>query len=68
MSLKRVNKLTSYPLVNDLQSRQIEQALAARLPPHTLMQRAGLAIAKLAIAIAPHAKTIWVVCARKQWR
>ena len=62
MSLKRVNKLTSYPLVNALQSRQIEQALAARLPPHTLMQRAGLAVAKLAIAIAPHAKTIWVAC------
>ncbi len=62
MSLKRVNKLTSYPLVNALHSRQIEQALAGQLPPHTLMQRAGLAIAKLAIAIAPHAKTIWVVC------
>lgn len=33
-----------------------------RLSPHMLMQRAGLAIAKFAIAIAPHAKVIWVPC------
>jgi hydroxyethylthiazole kinase-like uncharacterized protein yjeF len=26
------------------------------------MQRAGLAVAKFAVAIAPHAKTIWVAC------
>lgn len=26
------------------------------------MQRAGLAVAKLALAIAPHAKTIWIAC------
>jgi hydroxyethylthiazole kinase-like uncharacterized protein yjeF len=62
MSLKRVDKLITYPLFNTVQSRQIEQTLAVQLPPHTLMQRAGLAIAKLALAIAPHAKTVWVVC------
>ena len=32
------------------------------LPPHTLMQRAGLAVARLAMALAPHAKTIWIAC------
>ena len=33
-----------------------------RLPPHTLMQRAGLAVARLALALAPHARTIWIAC------
>ena len=32
------------------------------LPPHTLMQRAGLAVARLALALAPHARTIWIAC------
>ena len=26
------------------------------------MQRAGLAVARLALAVAPHAKTIWIAC------
>jgi len=43
-------------------TRQLEAALAVGLPPHTLMQRAGLAAARLALAIAPHARTIWVAC------
>ena len=43
-------------------TRRIEQAAAAALPPHTLMQRAGLAVARLALALAPHARTIWVAC------
>lgn len=32
------------------------------MPPHMLMQRAGLAIAKLAMAVAPHARVVWVPC------
>jgi len=44
------------------QTRQLEQALALTLPAHTLMQRAGLAVARLALAIAPHAQRIWVAC------
>jgi ADP-dependent NAD(P)H-hydrate dehydratase / NAD(P)H-hydrate epimerase len=43
-------------------TRRIEEAAAAALPPHTLMQRAGLAVARLALAVAPHARTIWVAC------
>ncbi|GKT23106.1 NAD(P)H-hydrate dehydratase [Acidovorax sp. SUPP3334] len=43
-------------------TRRIEQAMAAQLPPHTLMQRAGQAVARLALAIAPHARNAWVVC------
>ena len=40
----------------------LERAAAAGLPPHTLMQRAGLAVARLALAQTPHAHTIWVAC------
>lgn len=43
-------------------TRQLEQSLALTLPPHTLMQRAGLAVARLALAIAPHAQRIWIAC------
>jgi hydroxyethylthiazole kinase-like uncharacterized protein yjeF len=42
-------------------TRRVEAALAATLPPHTLMQRAGDAVARLALAIAPHAREIVVV-------
>lgn len=50
------------PLSNTAQSRATESSVARLLPPHALMQRAGQAIAKFAIAIAPHAKVIWIPC------
>ena len=43
-------------------TRRIERANAAQLPPHTLMQRAGLSVARLALALYPHAQTIWIAC------
>jgi hydroxyethylthiazole kinase-like uncharacterized protein yjeF len=43
-------------------TRRIEQVAAAALPPHALMQRAGLAAARLAMALAPDARTIWIAC------
>ncbi|MBL0918194.1 MAG: NAD(P)H-hydrate dehydratase [Hydrogenophaga sp.] len=43
-------------------TRAVEQALAAGLPPHALMSRAGLAVAQLATALHPHARRIWVAC------
>eukprot|EP01041_Mallomonas_annulata_P031051 gene31051-53290_t len=43
-------------------TRRIEQLAASTLPPHTLMQRAGLSVARLAIAVAPHARRIWIAC------
>jgi ADP-dependent NAD(P)H-hydrate dehydratase / NAD(P)H-hydrate epimerase len=52
----------SWPLHGVAVTRAIEQAAAAALPAHTLMQRAGLAAARLACALAPHAQTIWVAC------
>lgn len=40
-----------------------QEALASlQLSPHALMQRAGLAIARLALAVAPHARVIWIAC------
>lgn len=50
------------PLFGTQATRAIEAALAPQLPPHTLMQRAGLAVARLALAIAPHARCIWIAC------
>jgi len=43
-------------------TRRIEHAAQAALPSHTLMQRAGLAVAQLALAMAPHARCIWIAC------
>ena len=43
-------------------SRRLEAAAAVTLPPHTLMQRAGLSVARLALALAPHARTVWIAC------
>jgi len=42
-------------------SRRLEASAAAALAPHTLMQRAGLAVARLAQAVAPHASAFTVL-------
>ena len=44
------------------QTRYIEQRAALGLPAHTLMQRAGLSVARLSLALRPHAQCIWVAC------
>ena len=58
----RIHPGPAYPLHDLAVTRQLEAAAASTLPPHTLMQRAGLAIARLALAIAPHAHHVWVAC------
>ena len=60
--MERIVPGPAWPLFDVAEVRRIEQDAAARLPPHTLMQRAGLAVARLALAIAPHARTVWVAC------
>ncbi len=50
----------SLPLHGPEASRRIEQLAQAGLPPHTLMRRAGLAVARLALALAPHARIVWI--------
>ena len=51
-----------WPLFGVAATRRIEQQAAAGVPPHTLMQRAGLAVARLALAMAPHARRVWIAC------
>lgn len=60
--MQRITPATAADLFDIAATRRIEQAAAAALPAHALMQRAGLAVARLAMAIAPHARTIWVAC------
>ncbi|MCD2513797.1 NAD(P)H-hydrate dehydratase [Comamonas endophytica] len=45
-------------------TRTLEAAAAAGLPAHTLMRRAGAATARLALALAPHARHVWIACGR----
>ena len=49
-------------LLNTQQIRTREHALASQLPRYTLMARAGEATARLALALAPHARQIWIAC------
>jgi hydroxyethylthiazole kinase-like uncharacterized protein yjeF len=50
----------AWPLFDAAASRAIESGASAALPPHTLMQRAGLAVARLALAVAPGARRVWI--------
>ncbi len=59
---QHINSQATWPLHNMAQTRIIEQQAQASLPAHTLMQRAGLATAQLALAVAPHAQKIWIAC------
>ncbi len=58
--MQRITPDRPWPLLDVALSRAIEQAAAATLPAHALMQRAGLAVARLALAVAPHARTVWI--------
>ncbi|MBK6006469.1 NAD(P)H-hydrate dehydratase [Ramlibacter ginsenosidimutans] len=60
--MQRVTPDRPWPLHDVAAIRRIEQRATAALPAHALMQRAGLAVARLALALAPHARTIWVAC------
>ncbi|NMM20978.1 MAG: NAD(P)H-hydrate dehydratase [Rhodoferax sp.] len=58
----KINSHARHALYSVDATRRIEHAAQTALPPHTLMQRAGLAVAQLALAIAPHARRIWIAC------
>ncbi|MBK0393627.1 NAD(P)H-hydrate dehydratase [Ramlibacter algicola] len=60
--MRKVTPDRSWPLHDVAALRAIEGAASSSLPPHTLMDRAGLATARLALAIAPHARTVWIAC------
>lgn len=50
-----------WPLFGTLANRQLEAGAARELPAHTLMQRAGAAAARLALALCPHAQQVSVL-------
>ena len=62
MPLTRIDLSRPQPLFGAAATRRIEQAAMTQWPAHTLMQRAGLATARLALALAPHARTVWIAC------
>jgi len=49
-------------LFNVATTRSMEQWAAANQPPHRLMTLAGVAVARLARALVPHAGCIWIAC------
>lgn len=60
--MQRITPNRPWPLFDVAAARALEQAAASCLPPHTLMERAGLAVARLALALAPHARAVWIAC------
>lgn len=50
----------AWALHDDAGTRRVEQAMQAALAAHELIERAGWAVARLALAVAPHAQRIWV--------
>jgi hydroxyethylthiazole kinase-like uncharacterized protein yjeF len=58
----RVTPGQAWPLFDVSRTREMERLAGIKLPVNTLMQRAGSAAAKLALAISPHARHIWIAC------
>ena len=52
----------AWPLHNSMGTRQAEATALAQTSPGMLMQRAGLAVARLSRAVAPHAQRVVVFC------
>ncbi|MBZ8140571.1 bifunctional ADP-dependent NAD(P)H-hydrate dehydratase/NAD(P)H-hydrate epimerase [Rubrivivax gelatinosus] len=61
MSPVPVTPEPGWPLHASDASRAAEAAALAQTPPHALMRRAGLGVARLALALAPHARTVAVL-------
>ncbi len=62
MALQRIDSQTGpWPLHDAAASRRSERAAVAHGEPHGPMQRAGLAVAKLAMALRPHARQLTVL-------
>jgi ADP-dependent NAD(P)H-hydrate dehydratase / NAD(P)H-hydrate epimerase len=60
--MRPISPHTTEALLDAAATRVLETVSQARLPTHTLMARAGLSVAQLARALAPHARCIWVAC------
>ena len=62
MSLQRISALAAWPLHSVASTRLLESQALAHAEPHSLMLRAAESVARLALALAPHARDIWVAC------
>lgn len=60
--MQKITTVHSQPIFDVATTRRVERSAAASLPPGTLMQRAGLAVARLALALATHSRCVWVAC------
>jgi ADP-dependent NAD(P)H-hydrate dehydratase / NAD(P)H-hydrate epimerase len=60
--MRRISTSGTAPLYGVEGTRAMERALTSTLPPFEPMARAGLVTAQLAMALAPHARCIWVAC------
>ena len=60
--MKRIEFDMPHALHSIEATRQVEDAAQVALPPHALMQRAGLAVAQLMLAVAPHSRRPWIAC------
>ena len=52
----------NYKLFGAQATREIETLLNKKVPPHTLMQQAGIRAAQLALALKPHGNVFWIAC------
>jgi len=60
--LKKINWQTPLKLFDVAQTRQLEALASNNLSGCSLMEQAGLAIAKLAMAVKPFANCHWIFC------
>lgn len=63
-STKGPETIARLPILDTLALRILEKNAIGSHPPGYLMQQAGLALAKLSLAVAPHAHAFWIVCGR----
>jgi hydroxyethylthiazole kinase-like uncharacterized protein yjeF len=61
MPMQPVTTDRPWPLHGSAATRRLEAVAATAAGPHVLMQHAGASIARLALALAPHARTFWVM-------
>jgi len=52
----------AWPLHSVAQTRSMEASQTGGTAEDSLMQLAGLALARLTLAVAPHARVVWVAC------
>ncbi len=58
----RIDRHFRHALHNVEATRRIELVAQSKLPAHTLMERAGMAVFQFGLAIAPHSRRVWIAC------